>query len=370
MLISDASDAERAISLTRNENRVHIANLHKVKGLEAPIVILADPHSRSNAPDVRVEQQDPRPLCWIFSVRKGFGNLLSCSGYEDVKDAEVACLEAEKKRLLYVAATRAQRVLIVADAITSKGESDEKNPWKFFVDRCDGDFFQALPVGEIAAVAKKPEVSATELYQDATNLLKTTTSGEKSFAILRPSQIKLKGKTSSEDDFEDVQESEVRTHTVRANAAVIGTLVHSLMEAMVSSRNTASLSALAKEIASEYEAESDAYVQLLTKVGTVIQNGGFSQEGEAPQDILPVLLGADEVYCEVPFCRKSGSDIWHGIMDVVYRIDDQWFILDYKTNADAHDLDVKYQEQLAAYVEAFRDLTGNTAKSLIYHIDV
>jgi ATP-dependent exoDNAse (exonuclease V) beta subunit len=118
-------------------------------------------------------------------VRKGFGNLLSCNGYEDAKDAEDACLEAEKKRLLYVAATRAQRVLIVADAITSKGESDEKNPWKFFVDRCDGDFFQALPVGEIAAVAKKPEVSAAELYQDATNLLKTTTSGEKSFAILR-----------------------------------------------------------------------------------------------------------------------------------------------------------------------------------------
>jgi ATP-dependent exoDNAse (exonuclease V) beta subunit len=142
------------------------------------------------------------------------------------------------------------------------------------------------------------------------------------------------------------------------------------MEAMVSSRNTAPLSALAKEIASEYEAESDAYVQLLTKVGTVIQNGGFSQEGEAPQDILSVLLGADEVYCEVPFCRKSGNEIWHGIMDVVYRTGDQWFILDYKTNADAHDLDTKYQEQLAAYVEAFRDLTGHTAKSLIYHIDV
>lgn len=370
MLISDASDAERAISLTRSENRVHIANLHKVKGLEAPIVILADPYKKDQAPDVRVQQQEPKPLCWIFSVRDGFSSLLACSGYEDAKDDETACLEAEKKRLLYVAATRAQRVLIVADAINSKGESDEKNPWKFFVDRCDGDFFQELPVGEIAAAPAKVTVSATELYAGAKNLLTDTTSAESSYGILRPSQIKLKGKTSSEDDFEDVQEAEVRTHTVRANAAVIGTLVHSLMEAMVSSRNTAPLSALAKEIASEYEAESDAYVQLLTKVGTVIQNGGFSQEGEAPQDILSVLLGADEVYCEVPYCRKSGSNIWHGIMDVVYRIGEQWFILDYKTNADAHDLDTKYQEQLSAYVEAFHDLTGHTAKSLIYHIDV
>lgn len=370
MLISDASDAERAISLTRNENRVHIANLHKVKGLEAPIVILADPYKKDQAPDIRVQQQEPKPLCWIFSVRDGFSSLLACSGYEDAKDDETACLEAEKKRLLYVAATRAQRVLIVADAINSKGESDEKNPWKFFVDRCDGDFFQKLPVGEVAAAPAKVTVSAAELYAGAKNLLTDTTSAESSYSILRPSQIKLKGKTSAEDNFEDVEETSVRTHTIRANATVVGTLVHSLMEAMVSSRNAVSLSALAREIALEYEAESETYVQLLTKVGATIQSGGFPQESEAPQDILSALLAADEVYCEVPFCRKSGNDIWHGIMDVVYRTGDQWFILDYKTNADAHDLDVKYQEQLAAYAEAFHDLTGNTAKPLIYHIDV
>lgn len=370
MLISDASDAERAISLTRNENRVHIANLHKVKGLEAPVVILADPYKKDPAPDIRVRQQEPKPLCWIFSVRDGFNSLLSCSGYEDAKDDETACLEAEKKRLLYVAATRAQRVLIVADAINSKGESDEKNPWKFFVDRCDGDFFRELPVGEVAAAPAKVTVSAAELYAGAKNLLTDTTSAESSYSILRPSQIKLKGKTSTEDNFEDVEEASARTHTVRANAAVIGTLVHSLMEAMVSSRNSAPLSALVKEIASEYEADSDTYMQLLTMVGTTIQTGGFPQESEAPQDILSALMAADEVYCEVPFCRKSGNDIWHGIMDVVYRNGDQWFILDYKTNSDAHDLDVKYQAQLAAYVEAFRELTGHTATPLIYHIDI
>lgn len=370
MLISDTSDTERAISLTRNENRVHIANLHKVKGLEAPVVILADPYTKEKAPVIRVEQQDPRPLCWIFAVRDGFSSLLSCSGYDDARDDETACLEAEKKRLLYVAATRAQRVVIVADAINSKGESDEKNPWKFFVDRSDGDFFQELPVGETVTAVPKIQVSAAELYTAARNRLRTTTSGKSSYAIIRPSQIKLKGKTSSEDDFEDVEEAGVRTHTVRANAAVIGTLVHSLMEALISSRNTAPLHALVQEIASEYEAEGEAYTQLLTKVGNTVRNGGFPQRSAAPQDILPALLDADEVYCEVPFCRKNGSEIWHGIMDVIYRIGDQWFILDYKTNADDSDLDVKYQAQLSAYVEAFRDLTGHTATPLIYHIDV
>lgn len=269
-----------------------------------------------------------------------------------------------------MAATRARRVLIVADAITSKGESDEKNPWKFFVDRCEGDFFADLPIGEMMSAKPKTTVSAAELYERSENSLTNSVSENSSYAILRPSQIKLKGKTDAEDDFEDVAATNVRTHTVRANAAVTGTLVHSLMESLVSCRNRADLNALVREIASEYEAEGDVYQQMLLNVGTVIRNGGFHQGSEAPQDILKALLSADEVYCEVPFCRKSGREIWHGIMDVVYRVGEQWFILDYKTNADAHDLDAKYQEQLTAYAEAFRELTGQIAKPLIYHIDV
>lgn len=373
-LITGNSEAERSISLTKDENCVHIANLHKVKGLEAPVVILANPKKFEPAVGHRVEQQDPAPKCWLFQISKKSGNatipLLTCNSYPAERDLEKACQEAEGKRLLYVAATRAQKVLLVANAIKSDGTASDQNIWKFFVDRCDGDFFETLPAGTVTPPEAKDKASAGALYDSADNLIPGNTSGADSYRILRPSQIKLKGKTSGEDDFEDVEDETARTHTVRANAALIGTLVHSLMEAMVSSRNTASVQALAREIASEYEAEGDSYQKLLEDVGTTIQNGGFPQLTATPRDILTTLLTADEVYCEVPFCRKSGGEIWHGIMDVVYRTGDQWFILDYKTNADAHHLDVKYQAQLAAYVEAFRELTGHTATPLIYHIDV
>jgi ATP-dependent exoDNAse (exonuclease V) beta subunit len=57
-------------------------------------------------------------------------------------------------------------------------------------------------------------------------------------------------------------------------------------------------------------------------------------------------------------------------MDVVCRYGEQWYILDYKTNADAIGLDTKYEAQLTAYMEAFRDLTSYTAIPMIYHIDV
>ena len=55
-------------------------------------------------------------------------------------------------------------------------------------------------------------------------------------------------------------------------------------------------------------------------------------------------------------------------MDAVYRKGADWHIIDYKTNADADDLDKHYQEQLEAYKRAFREMTGNDADAMTYHI--
>lgn len=375
-LIQNKSDAERSISLTRNENRVHIANLHKVKGLEAPIVILADPADVQKKPTIRVTHKDADPGCHIFEVPGTYGSLFSYSGFKAEKAEEQACLDAEKNRLLYVAATRARRVLLVANEIKSDGSASDKNLWKFFVDRAEGDFFTLLPVGKEKPAAAKQTKSADALYQsgEAENLLNTTKSYEESYEIRRPSQIKLKGKSASEDNFEDETSPQTRTNTVRHDAAIVGTMVHSLMEALISSRLQIDVPTLIKEITSEYEAEGDTYQTLLAGVAKTMLDAGYDQKTNVPKDIVKTLLSADEVYCELPFCRnitENGQTVlWHGIMDVVYRTGDVWQILDYKTNADAEGLDEKYEEQLSAYCDAFLALTGNMAQAMIYHIDV
>ena len=68
--------------------------------------------------------------------------------------------------------------------------------------------------------------------------------------------------------------------------------------------------------------------------------------------------------------EKSISEIWNGVMDVIYRKGEKWHIVDYKTNGDADDLDEKYKAQLNAYISAFGNMTGCAADALIYHIDV
>ncbi len=375
-LIQNESDAERTISLTRNENRVHIANLHKVKGLEAPIVILADPATINKTPSIRVTHTDAGPGCHIFEVSSSLSTLFSYSGFAAEKADEQACLDAEKNRLLYVAATRARRVLLVANELKSDGSANDANLWKFFVDRAEGDFFTILPAGKEKPALQRQTVTADSLYQsgESENLLKATKSYGESYEIRRPSQIKLKGKSTSEDNAQDESTDEHRSGAIRHDAALIGTMVHSLMEALITSRLKVDVPTLVKEIASEYEADNETYSAMLADVAEKMLAGGYEQKSDAPKDIVKTLLNADEVYCELPFCHSTTENgktiLWHGIMDVVYRTGDVWHILDYKTNADASGLDKKYHEQLTAYCEAFFALTGNSAKAMIYHIDV
>ena len=164
----------------------------------------------------------------------------------------------------------------------------------------------------------------------------------------------------------------MRTDRRKRNPALIGTIVHRLMEMLVSSGNKIDLDKAVQEITWDYEAEDAYYTDVLKSVGSTVRNGGFPQEADVPQDILRELLSAEEVHCEVPFCyREPGTaNLWHGVMDVLYKKDGRWHIVDYKTNADPSDLDEKYQEQMKAYIAAYREMTGEEADARVYHVEV
>ena len=117
--------------------------------------------------------------------------------------------------------------------------------------------------------------------------------------------------------------------------------------------------------------EDNYYSDILHNVADTVLNGGYVQKNNVPEDIINELLNCEEVYCELPFSYKENdSTLWNGIIDVVYKKDGKWHIVDYKTNADPDDLDEKYKEQLNAYIKAFKITTGYDADALIYHIEV
>lgn len=371
-LINDESPEERCIQLRRDANRVHIANLHKVKGLEAPVVILADPRVASREPESRIDYSSDPPEGYLFS----FDVSLKTTDYQDEKDKEKEVLDAERRRLLYVAATRAEKILIISSCITGKGEFYSSNPWNPLLEYTEEDILDKLRNISIPQPETKPLLDPDVLYDEAeaTTVLNNTASDIASYPVKKPSTVVLKGVTSSEDDYEDKAVDEIGRSSsnqskARENALLLGTMIHRLMEVLVSSHDKADLNDLALEITREYEADENYYTGILTSIGKTMRSGGFPQQNEAPQDILSELLTADEVYCELPFCYKDEDGaIWHGVMDAVYRSGDKWHVIDYKTNADADDLDTYYQEQLSVYKKAFKEITGNEADAIVYHI--
>ena len=62
----------------------------------------------------------------------------------------------------------------------------------------------------------------------------------------------------------------------------------------------------------------------------------------------------------MPFAYKEGNDIYNGIIDLLYKKNNEWFIVDYKTNLDPSELDKKYENQLEAYKKALQ-CQGSTA---------
>lgn len=366
-LVNQDSSEERCIQLSREANRVHIANLHKVKGLEAPVVILADPALKDRDADNRVDYSSNPPQSYIFKLDSSN----KTTDYANEAKAELEVLQSETLRLLYVAATRASNALIVASSLTTKGEQSSGNPWSLFLNYIEEDIDDKLKDSPLPA-PKTPRVLDADLLYDqaeAESVLNTGKPAKESYSLRKPSTIILKGITSSEDDYEDKSADEIKEVKHIRNAALMGTMVHKMMETIIMSGNKAKRDVMINEIIKEYEADARIYMDSLKSVYDAIQNGGFGQSNNVPQDILNELLKADEVHCELPFCYRKNDEIWHGIMDVVYKKGDKWHIVDYKTNVDADDLDEKYQEQLMAYISAFKEMTGEDADAMTYHIE-
>jgi ATP-dependent helicase/nuclease subunit A len=97
------------------EQRVRLLTVHVAKGLEFPCVLLANLNTRGST---RPEAVLVDRLASRVEVRLGGTDVpqaLQTAGYEPVAEAERRRDEAEARRLLYVAVTRARDYLVVAD---------------------------------------------------------------------------------------------------------------------------------------------------------------------------------------------------------------------------------------------------------------
>ena len=387
-LLSGKSDQERCLALSNNIDCVRMANLHKVKGLEAPIVILAGASNRQRPVVKRIEHNPDSTEGYIIKKTpedEGFkaSPYFETSLFKDQAKAEEVSRNAETQRLIYVGATRARNALIIAQRYQFAPKSEElilNSKWSPIVEEGTEDIFDYLGEPDYQVASPSGVKDPVKLYKKGEDECVIPRSEEgisrsnenSTYTIVNPSLLRVKSKASDSHDGDD----EEKTETIdRRYPRLLGTTVHRLMEILVASKGTMDEESAINEVVREFSKRTDDYMleklsASLKSVVVAMKNGGYAQTNDVPQDLLDVLRNADEVYCEVPFSYKDNGSIVKGIMDVVYCSEGKWHIVDYKTNAEGDDLDEKYQNQLAAYVKAFKETTGNDADAMTYHVDV
>ncbi len=351
---------------------VRLMNLHKAKGLESPVVFLADPCIGSpEGVDIRITRKGDRPLGYL-SIGKSAGD----RGWELIghptdwskhEGEELAYLKAEEARLRYVAATRARDLLVIG---RFHGKSRAKNPppWEPFssfledipelavpkpaspLRRHEADLSRAAEgVAEAAREAKFARaLQASFSSKSVTEIVSSTKQREASGTSERPPALRLG------DDTDDIPKG-----------SDWGTLIHAMLQAAMQTPKEMSEDEL-KKLAAFFSADNPSLqshvADAVLTVKSVMTSEMWQRARFSPECHTEVPFAIEVPREEVPGALASAAPrtLLQGVIDLVYRVEGGWEIVDYKTellDSGAAPLVSRYAPQLMLYSKYWIDIT-------------
>ena len=349
---------------------IRLMNLHKAKGLEAAVVILANPWAgpRRGVRTVVERPRHGRATGWILlgvpGSRPGQFEELARPFEWSAKSASADAFEsAEEVRLLYVAASRAADEILVT---VPQGSRREKSPWEPFHDWLNE---HATPL-ELAVDGPdgraKLEVTATEIARRAQTVLEERRRrGEPRYTFdTVTALVRRADEVAQEDPGLEPEIGEERLGYDLAEADATGpggfewgNAVHAALEAAARGLEGEALRAAARTALLENDraVRDDEPVELDTLLALV--------DKVRESDLWQRAGRADIRLAEQPFVIDRGDgQFLEGVIDLVFREGDGWVVVDYKTDrgeADARGLTAKYRAQVSRYGESWKALTDS-----------
>ncbi len=351
---------ESASLKASGDDSVRIMNLHKAKGLEAPIVILADPMGGGAdfEPDHHITRTGKSSALGYFTITRPMGSfgretIALPPDWEDRASEEKLYEDAEKARLEYVAVTRAKNILVVS----TYREGNRKKAWEFMYGYLSGkDKVEAAE--EVNGDAMEATgISAGEWEKSKEKIL------ESAEGVSDPSYFLTSVTTEAKEEF--VFESSAGSGTGW------GTIVHKALE-LVGRGGYDSLKVLGKSWIEEEGRGVGELERLMEVVDRFMKS-----------ELWGRIQKASRKYFEVPFVLEDsevngseesegsdngeGSSIVYGVIDLVFEEEDGWVIVDYKTDDYERDEERKsaYQKQVDMYGKYWERISGERVKERV-----
>jgi ATP-dependent helicase/nuclease subunit A len=335
---------------------VRIMNLHKAKGLEAPVVFLADPLGGVKArADVRILRDGMRAVGYL-PITRPFGEwgrhlLAEPAGWADHEAAELAYVTAEEHRLLYVAATRAKELLVISRCGAAGGRATR--PWEPLT-----PYLKDVPILAICSAVAVPALEMGDLSAETRMAAQAARDEKGTQAAAASWRVESVTGTAHRGTRPGRPLEPGRTREPDTGMAW-GNLVHALLEhaARGPQRSRAHLERIARWFTMEQP-----------ELHAVIPEALDTVERVMASDLWQRALAAEERLVEVPFAVKVPGNggppsILHGIIDLAFRIADGWELVDYKTDqVDVESLVELYGDQVRQYAKHWAALTGAPVK--------
>ncbi|MUT65661.1 exodeoxyribonuclease V subunit beta [Paenibacillus sp. NEAU-GSW1] len=351
---------------------VRIMNLHKAKGLEAPVVFLACPCGESDHDATQYIDRSVDPAVGCFTISRALGEykteiVAQPPGWEAMNERERAFSNAEKDRLLYVAATRPKQMLV----ISLYPEQPAKCPWTPLMDGMD--FARELDVP-----AMEPEKKA-ELTEgpDIQGMMETRQQNLDAIGAPTYAVLSVTGQTKATGDKPE--------WSAEGKGMAFGSVVHRTIEMLGKGLleaelvDTVKLLADEEGLAAEYVGDAARVVRNL--LGSDIWQRSLRARRrlfEVPlmlrkrADEVSVLSGgeAGDVGPDVAVTLVGSSNIKHafirGVIDFLFEEDDGWVIVDFKTDSIVEDslkpfVDF-YRPQVLSYATEWKNMFGYKVK--------
>ena len=331
------------------EDVVQLMNLHQAKGLQGKIVFLADPYDTSYTrygPEFHVSRTGDEPFL-ALPITKPRGPyarevIAEPVNWKDAEAEEARFLQGEELRLLYVAATRAENLLI----ISTYGEKPDHGPWSPLYPHLKNVPELAIyPTTE----APSPETRFFDLKREQRDQFWKVVQKE-SFEVAQVT-----------DDRSDITYSDERRSVAPAGkGAAYGAVVHQIFDDAINQRLPADPTPYVIHLLNEAGADAEFLPHALDAL-----------QHFRDSEIWAEIQASETVYTEVSFAvsqavhNSSPDKIIRGVIDLVYRLPKGWKIVDYKTNSVKTDEDVQAlceqtSDQVNTYAKHWTNFTGET----------